>query len=208
MELGPTFTIRYDLCLSPILSLLDYLHYFSGINNGELRDGEQEETARENTYEDRQTKRSLSRQTVEERIFYLPIDYKADQILGSGAFGLVIGTTIVSTKRRIAIKILTLSMEVLSPDKEKSYRAKSVCRELSLLRLFSKQGGHPNVIVLVDAFIVTMANQHQIMLVTNFMDTSLSALMKSAALTDRQIKQYFHQILCGLDYLHSNKISK
>ena len=194
--------------MSAILLLRDYLHSFSDVNNDEWRDGEPEETVRENTYEDRQTKRQLAKQTVEEHIFHLPIDYKADKILGSGAFGLVIGATTVSTKRRMAIKILRVSMEVLRPDEEKSYRAKSICRELSLLRLFSNQGGHPNVIVLSDAFIVTMANQHQIMLVTNFMDTSLSALMKSAALTDRQIKQYFHQILCGLHYLHSNKISK
>lgn len=145
---------------------------------------------------------------MKEHVFHLPIDYKADEILGSGAFGLVISATTQSTNTRIAMKILRLSMDVLRPDEEKSYRAKSICRELSLLRMFSKQGGHPNVIILSDAFIVTMANQHQIMLVTNFMDTSLSAMMKSNALTERQIKQYFHQILCGLHYLHSNRISK
>jgi serine/threonine protein kinase len=167
----------------------------------------QEGTAQENTYEDKQTNRVLEKQNIESHIFHLPIDCKIDAILGHGAHGVVAAATIASADKRIAIKQIKLNLEPRN-DEENLYQWKSVCRELSLLRRLSKNGGHPNVIMLQDVVFVSTSNQHEIMFLINLMKTSLDTLMKSGSLTSEEKQRYIYQILCGLHYLHANSISE
>lgn len=170
-------------------------------------DGERQ-GMQESTYEELQTKRKLSKHCVESCTFYLPIDYKVLQILGRGAHGVVAGATITSTDRPVAIKQIKLNLEPSCDDEENLYRWKSVYREVSLLRQLSEKDRHPNVIMLDDVFFIPMSNQYEIMLSTNLMKTSLDTLMKSRPLTNKEKQRYIHQIFYGLDYLHSNNISK
>ena len=169
---------------------------------------DEKQGVQETTYEDSQTKRTLSRHYVESCRFYLPIDYKVLKILGWGAHGVVAAATITATDRHVAIKQITLNLEPSSHAEENLYRWKSVYREVSLLRQLSEKDRHPNVIMLEDVFFIPMSNQYEIILSTNLMDTSLDALMKSKPLSNKEKQRYIHQIFYGLDYLHSNNISK
>ncbi|CAF4138585.1 unnamed protein product, partial [Adineta steineri] len=166
----------------------------------------QGETTVKNIYEDRQTNREVSTQKKENYIFHVPTDYEIKKILGYGAHGVVAAATTKSTHKEIAIKQIKLEEEPSHDDEEKLHLWKSAYRELSLLRQLSKDGGHPNVIMLKDAFFVSMSNKHELMLLTNLMQTSLDTLMASRSLTNEEKQQYTYQILSGLHYLHSNDI--
>lgn len=169
----------------------------------------QEETAKETTYEDSQTKIVLPSQNIDSLVFHLPIDYKVFKILGSGAHGVVVAATTSSPEKHIAIKQIKLNLEPSCNDEENNlYRWKSSYRELWILTHLKEKGGHPNVIGLVNAFFISMSNKYEIMLLTNLMKTSLETLMESTSLTSREKQIYIYQILCGLAYLHSNNISK
>ena len=168
----------------------------------------QETTAKENTHEDCEIKTVFLKQNIDSHTFHLPSDYKVLKILGKGAHGVVAQARKVSTGRDVAIKDIKLCLESSYDDDNNFYRWKSVYRELSLLRQLKEKGGHPNVIMLEDAFFISMPNEYKVILVTNLMETSLDTLIMSRSLTNDEKQQYLHQILCGLHYLHSNNISK
>ncbi|CAD5214961.1 unnamed protein product [Bursaphelenchus xylophilus] len=122
--------------------------------------------------------------------------YEVEQIIGIGAYGQVRQAIDVRNHRPVAIKRIV--------DAFGTYvLAKRNLREVRILRRLS----HKNIISVLDMFVVPANHGHDIFLVMDLMETTLHKIVHSTqTLTDKHVKYFLYQILCGLKYLHSGGI--
>jgi len=136
--------------------------------------------------------------------------YTIGEKLGSGSFGTVFSALDKKTNEKFAVKMMRLTEEDDdSEDEENPDRlSTSTVIEVSLLARLS----HPNIIRMKE--VDCDFNADEIAMVLELADYDLSKLLKRWAKEDKalgvshkkQRMEFAHQILCGLNYLHSNDI--
>ena len=123
---------------------------------------------------------------------YSPINY-----LGSGAYGVVCAAYDHSLQDYVAIK---KCKKIFSS----RTMAKRTLREMRILRLLD----HENVIKIKDiADAVNRKTFSEVYVVFELMETDLAVIIRSSQLLrDQHIQFFMYQLLCGLQYLHSNGV--
>lgn len=125
----------------------------------------------------------------------VPQRFELSSVLGSGAYGTVCEAYDREGDRRVAIKRIARVFDDLAV-------AKSVLREVSILARLAS----PHVVHLHDVVVPhgDMTNFNELFIVMEIGDTDLKALMQTdIEFTSEHVKWIFHNLLCGLKYLHS-----
>ncbi|CAD5210169.1 unnamed protein product [Bursaphelenchus okinawaensis] len=122
--------------------------------------------------------------------------YEVEQMIGIGAYGQVRQAIDVKNQKPVAVKRIV--------DAFGTYvLAKRNLREVRILRRLQ----HKNIISVLDMFVVPASHGRDIFLVMDLMETTLHKIVHSTqTLTDKHVKYFLYQILCGLKYLHSGGI--
>lgn len=127
--------------------------------------------------------------------------YQLLDILGQGAYGIVVAAKDRSTKEKgkshVAIKKIEKAFE------HKIFTKRTI-RELKILRLLN----HENVIDIKSILLPKSREEFEdIYLVSELMETDLSSVIKSPQpLTNDHIQFFLYQLLRGLKYIHSAQI--
>ena len=123
---------------------------------------------------------------------YSPINY-----LGAGAYGVVCAAYDHTLQDYVAIK---KCKKIFSS----RTMAKRTLREMRILRLLD----HENVIKIKDiADAFNRKTFSEVYVVFELMETDLAVIIRSSQLLrDQHIQFFMYQLLCGLQYLHSNGI--
>ena len=129
--------------------------------------------------------------------FELPDHYEVIDPIGSGAYGVVVAakdTKENSENNLVAIKKIEKAFE------HKIFALRTL-RELKIMRLLN----HDNVLSVKTILNPeSMEKFDQIYVVTELMETDLSAIIKSnQPLSDQHVRFFVYQILRGLKYVHS-----
>lgn len=127
--------------------------------------------------------------------FIIDKKYSDLKEIGKGSYGIVCSAFDNSSGRKVAIKKIT-------PVFRHKEEAKHVLREIRLMRHLCE---HVNVITVEDFYAREEADE--IYIVMELMDSDLHKVIQSKQeLTDDHFRYFFHQLLCGLKYLHLNNI--
>jgi serine/threonine protein kinase len=127
--------------------------------------------------------------------FTLQRKYADLKIIGKGSYGVVCSALDTKTGTRIAIKKIT-------PMAKHSTDAKHVLREI---RLMKHMGKHENIISLEDIYVRAAADE--LYIIMELLDSDLHRILQSdQALSESHFKYFMHQLICGVKYLHSNRI--
>lgn len=87
---------------------------------------------------------------------------------------------------------------------DKKLTAKRCLREIKLLQHFN---GHPRIINLIHADIVTTRNFNEVYLIQNCCDTTMADIIHSKiALEPVHYQWFMYQLLTGLKYIHSANV--
>lgn len=126
--------------------------------------------------------------------FLLDRRYHIMDTIGSGAYGVVVSATDVTTGEQVAIKKIEKAFE------HATY-TKRTLRELIILRLLN----HENIIRIKT---IQLPNSREdfdeIYLVSELMETDLSSIIKSSQpLSDEHCQFFLYQLLRGLKYMHT-----
>lgn len=129
--------------------------------------------------------------------FCLDSRYKINEILGSGAYGIVVSAKDNITGERVAIKKIEKAFDHAT-------FAKRTLRELKIMRLLA----HENVLgVKTIQLPRSREDLCEIYVVEELMETDLSSIIKSPQpLSDDHCKFFLYQLLRGLKYMHSAKV--
>ncbi len=121
--------------------------------------------------------------------------YTFVKALGKGAYGVVCSVKDAKTGRKLAVK-------KICPMAKSVYDAKHTLREIRLLR---HCGQHPNIITLLDLMINEKSDE--LFIGMECMDTDLHRIIQSSQkLSVSHHKHFMHQLVVGIDFLHSNGI--
>jgi serine/threonine protein kinase len=132
-------------------------------------------------------------------MFVLDKKYQDLKAIGKGSYGVVCSASRSNArtgeKDRVAIKKVTPMCQHIEDSRH-------VLRELRLMRYM---GRHQNVISLEDIYIRPRADE--LYIVMELLDSDLHKIIQSKQeLTDVHFRYFFHQLLCGVKYLHMNRI--
>ena len=117
------------------------------------------------------------------------------KVIGKGSYGVVCSARDDLFDKKVAIKKIT-------PMCKHTIDAKHVLREIRLMR---HMGKHENIVTLEDIFIRESADE--LYIVMELLDSDLHRILQSKQpLTETHFKHFFHQLLCGVKYLHLNRI--
>lgn len=121
--------------------------------------------------------------------------YIFGKTLGTGSTGKVKLAKNLETGEVVAIKIVRKDFLERKPSLKKKMR-----REISVLKLLS----HPNVMGLIDVFEI----ETHLFLVMEFVDgvELFEYLVRRGALPPLEALDFFHQIICGIEYCHRRLI--
>lgn len=136
--------------------------------------------------------------------------YTVNNVLGSGAFGVVVAAQSKNARRRVAIKHIVVK-------DDEHYCMIKVLRELNILQhlnsSITKRDGMKNFYTgLLEAFCPDAEMERKrvknIFLVMRFSDFNLAQVLqkKSSSLSLSHIKVILYNLLCSLSYLHSCNI--
>ncbi|TYJ56852.1 mitogen-activated protein kinase CPK1 [Cryptococcus floricola] len=124
--------------------------------------------------------------------FNVPEAYQLQEVVGEGAYGLVVSATHVHTGTRVAIKRIT-------PFDHTMFCQRTL-REIKLLRHFR----HENIISILDLIKpATYASFTEVYLVQELMETDLHRVIRSQDLSDDHCQYFVYQTLRGLKAMHS-----
>jgi serine/threonine protein kinase len=127
--------------------------------------------------------------------FTLDKNYSDLKAIGSGSYGVVVSAFSASLNKRIAIKKIT-------PMAKHIVDAKHVLREIRLMR---HMGKHENVVTMED--LIVRESSDELYIVMELLDSDLHRILQSKQdLTEQHYRHFFHQLLCGVKYLHDNRI--
>lgn len=137
--------------------------------------------------------------------FEISEQYEVKQVLGFGAYGVVVLAYDNIRKKNVAIKKI---FNTFSQDFEYQKR---ILREIMLMIHFqaSNDGkGHPNIINILDIVPPRSYNDfNDIYIVMDCMEQDLAKLIKSREpLTDDNVKYFMYSMLCGLYGIHSANV--
>lgn len=124
--------------------------------------------------------------------------YTPIESIGTGAYGVVCAAKDNRTGRKVAIKKITKSFDVLTV-------AKRTYRELKILRHLR----HDNVISILDVMEPPEDDQdfNDVYVVLDLMESDLHHIIHSVQpLSDEHVKFFLYQICRGLKYIHSAKL--
>jgi serine/threonine protein kinase len=129
--------------------------------------------------------------------FMLDRRYDVQEILGSGAYGIVVSATDTVTGECIAVKKIEKAFE-------HSTFTKRTLRELKIMRLLN----HENVLSIKNIQIPRSREEFdEIYVMMELMETDLSSIIKSPQpLSDDHCKFFLYQLLRGLKFIHSASI--
>jgi serine/threonine protein kinase len=127
--------------------------------------------------------------------FTLDRIYSDLKMIGKGSYGVVCSALDLTTGSKVAIKKITpMAKDILD--------AKHVLREIRLMR---HMGKHENVISLNDLMVRESADE--LYIVMELLDSDLHRVLQSPQiLTQSHFRFFLHQLLCGVKYLHDNRI--
>lgn len=127
-------------------------------------------------------------------VFVLEKKYHDLKPIGKGSYGVVCSAK-GNGGHKVAIKKVT-------PMCKRIDDSRHVLRELRLMR---HMGKHQNIISLEDIYIRPGADE--LYIVMELLDSDLHKIIQSKQqLTDVHFRYFFHQLLCGVNYLHQNRI--
>lgn len=124
--------------------------------------------------------------------------YSVNQVIGEGAYGMVVSAHDAKTGEEVAVKRIQRALT--------SYpMAVRILRELKFLRLLR---GHDNIIQIKDILIPADRDKfNDTFVVFQLMPCDLQRVISSAApLNDANIKYLMFQLLCGITYLHASGV--
>lgn len=126
--------------------------------------------------------------------FMLDQRYEVQEILGSGAYGIVVSARDTATGERMAVKKIEKAFE-------HSTFTKRTLRELKIMRLLS----HENVLAIKHIQLPKSREEFdEIYVMMELMETDLSSIIKSPQhLSDDHCKFFLYQLLRGLKFIHS-----
>jgi serine/threonine protein kinase len=129
--------------------------------------------------------------------FMLDRRYEVQEILGSGAYGIVVSATDTVTGECIAVKKIEKAFE-------HSTFTKRTLRELKIMRLLN----HENVLSIKNIQLPRSREEFdEIYVMMELMETDLSSIIKSPQpLSDDHCKFFLYQLLRGLKFVHSASI--
>lgn len=129
--------------------------------------------------------------------FQLDCRYEVLDVMGSGAYGVVVSARDTKSNQLVAIKKIEKAFE-------HSTFAKRTLRELKILRLMQ----HENVIAVKTLQLPrSVQDLGEIYVVSELMETDLSSIICSPQpLLDEHCQFFLYQLFRGLKYLHSAKI--
>jgi serine/threonine protein kinase len=127
--------------------------------------------------------------------FTLERIYSDLKMIGKGSYGVVCSALDLTTGSKVAIKKITpMAKDILD--------AKHVLREIRLMR---HMGKHENIISLNDLMVREAADE--LYIVMELLDSDLHRVLQSPQiLTQSHFRFFLHQLLCGVKYLHDNRI--
>lgn len=120
-------------------------------------------------------------------------NYKMENIVGKGAFGIVYSATHALTGERVAVKIINMKQSSVPPDK--------IMNEVDQLKILH----HPNIVQYREHFI----ENDNFFIVTELIEgKDIEALLEEQAesLEESLILKIFFQLASALKYLHSQNI--
>lgn len=128
--------------------------------------------------------------------------YKILQLLGHGSFGMVMLAKCLSTKQKVAIKLIT--------DAYKStYNFKKVMREIQIMKQLTKMKNN----IYTTKFLDLIVDEESVFIIMDYGSKDLLNLFKSSKGPDFSLKEDSHLIiilynlLCALNFLHSANIT-
>jgi len=129
--------------------------------------------------------------------FQLDSRYEVLDVMGSGAYGVVVSARDTKSNQLVAIKKIEKAFD-------HSTFAKRTLRELKILRLIQ----HENVIAVKTIQLPrSVQDLREIYVISELMETDLSSIICSPQpLLDEHCQFFLYQLLRGLKYLHSAKI--
>lgn len=161
---------------------------------GTARSTDEERKARE------ERKREASRQAVAE-FFRVPLSahsYTVQELIGTGAYGVVCSAVISSTGERVAIKRIK---SVLN-----SYPfATRILRELKFMRLLRR---HENIITVRDVMVPAERDRfNDAFVVSELMPIDLAKLLRTTTtLSPEHVKYLMFQLLRAVHFMHAAKV--
>eukprot|EP01006_Ploeotia_vitrea_P053468 TRINITY_DN67792_c1_g14_i1.p1 TRINITY_DN67792_c1_g14~~TRINITY_DN67792_c1_g14_i1.p1 ORF type:complete len:402 (-),score=51.17 TRINITY_DN67792_c1_g14_i1:202-1407(-) len=124
--------------------------------------------------------------------FVVTEDYKVENQLGYGAFGVVCSGTHTPTNTRVAMKQVTLNATTIS--------AIRLLREIKLLRFFD----HENIVKLHDILQLPGRDFSKYYFTLDLMDTDLDNILRSSQPVELEhVRHFMYYILRGLKCIHS-----
>lgn len=116
-------------------------------------------------------------------------------VIGKGSYGVVCSSMDSKLNKRVAIKKITSMCKYVTD-------AKHVLREIRLMRYM---GRHENIVSLYDLYVRDSADE--LYIVMELLDSDLHRVLQSKqSLTEDHFRHFFHQLLCGVKYLHKHRI--
>ncbi|XP_070704179.1 cyclin-dependent kinase 4 [Pempheris klunzingeri] len=133
-----------------------------------------------------------------------PLRYELLAEVGEGSYGRVFKAREVAGKQRLlAVKKLNIR-----GDASDGGIPAFMIREVALLSKM-KYFNHPNIVRLLDASAVPAERSLDLTLVLEYVDQDLSTFLSKApasGLSRDRVKDTMQQLLCGLDFLHTNMV--
>jgi len=138
------------------------------------------------------------------------LTYRAERILGTGAFGSVIQARVVETNETVCLKQVPMSSV------ERCKESGQPCEVLALHEL-GRRGGHPNIMKLHDAFVGKGVESSKTgnkigdfyYFVMEYFPDTLARVLRHCrtyefpSLNETQIVLYAYQLFRGLNYMHA-----
>ncbi|KAM8825591.1 LOW QUALITY PROTEIN: cyclin-dependent kinase 4-like [Synchiropus picturatus] len=132
------------------------------------------------------------------------LEYELLALVGEGSYGHVYKAREVGGSRRLlAVKKFHIPQESLHMG-----IPASVIREVSLLRMM-RDFNHPNIVKMLDVSSAPTGNSLNLILVLEYLDQDLSMYLSKVpadGLNKDCIQGLMVQLLCGLDFLHTNMV--
>ncbi|BGO99518.1 mitogen activated protein kinase [Rhodotorula toruloides] len=131
--------------------------------------------------------------------FSVGTEYKVEEIIGEGAYGVVCSATHVRTGVRVAIK-------KVSPFDHSMFALRTL-REVKLLRYFAENQVSENLITIVDVIKPSSYDSFkEVYLIQELMETDLYRVIKTQQLSDDHVQYFVYQTLRALKALHSANV--
>jgi hypothetical protein len=127
--------------------------------------------------------------------FTIDRTYSDLKLIGKGSYGIVCSANDHTNNTKVAIKKITpMAKDLLD--------AKHVLREIRLMR---HMGKHENIISLINLMVREAADE--LYIVMELLDSDLHRVLQSPQiLTQSHFRFFLFQLLCGVKYLHDNRI--